>query len=52
VVPFFDARNFRAVPQDVFSNMGCVNNLCIPQEVSVELRGLKRVASTAEHPRL
>ena len=52
VVPFFDPRNFRAVPQDVFSNMGCVNNLCIPEEVSVELHGLRRVASTAEHPRL
>jgi hypothetical protein len=56
LVPLFDAENFRGFPSDIFflpgAPMGCVNNLCVPKEATIDVRGLPRVQSTAEHPRL
>jgi len=56
VVPFFSPDNFRGRADDVFSQpggpMGCVNNLCTPKEASIDVRGLPRVQSRNEHPRL
>ncbi|MGE5640573.1 MAG: FkbM family methyltransferase [Clostridia bacterium] len=51
VVPFFDADNSRGVTEDIFSGMGCVNVLCVPRELNVDLRGLPAVRSISEHPR-
>jgi len=55
IVPFFDPANFRRHPNDVFTEsgkpMGCVNNLCVPREARMDVRGLDQVRAVTEHPR-
>ena len=56
VITLFDPENFRRYPSDVFSGpgapTGCVNNLCVPREAGIDVRGLPRVQAVTEHPRL
>jgi FkbM family methyltransferase len=52
VVPFFDPENYRGANEDVFSGMGCVNVLCVPRGLALEVRGLPPVADLSRHPRI
>ena len=51
VVSFFNPRNFRKNPDNLFGQGTCVNNLCVPTELKGEIRGLRAVADVSEHPR-
>ena len=51
VASIFDPRNFRGNAENLFANIACVNVLCIPRERKIEIRGLRKIANLAEHPR-
>jgi len=51
VVPIFRPDNFRNNPENLFGNIICVNNLCIPREVNAAMNGFRKVLDVSEHPR-
>ena len=51
VVPLFNPGNFRGSAINVFPNIACINNICLPSEGDFKMHGLEEVTDASLHPR-
>ena len=51
VEPLYNPKNFFGEQRNIFGVAHCINNLCIPVELTLEPVGLKEISSTSDHPR-
>jgi|SRR5665213_239754 len=51
VVPLFNPDNFRRATENVFSDIACINNVCVPKELGLEVTGFQKVTDLNQHPR-
>ena len=51
VEPLYNPKNFFGEQRNIFGVAHCIDNLCIPVELTLEPIGLKEISSTSDHPR-
>jgi len=51
IVPLFNPDNFRRHPANIFSNIACVNNICVPKEANLTMEGFTKILDVTLHPR-
>lgn len=51
IVPLFPPDNYRRNTTNVFSNITCINNLCLPTEAGLAMQGFEKVVDPSRHPR-
>ena len=51
VAPLFNPKNYGGKLENMFPNITCINNLCIPTEFNIKVNGLSDVSDLSYHPR-